>query len=91
VWAGRALGYVDDVVVAAPGEIWAVGVRSRVPPYRPLTLRRTADGWRPGTIKGAAGWLSSIDGSPHNLWITHAYMVDPQGSEPTYFGTYHRC
>lgn len=90
-WVGAGLGRLNDVVVPAPGVPWAVGVRSGAPPHYPLVVRRHPSGWRASAIHDADGWLNAIDGTPHNLWTVHASMVDPRGSEPTYFDTYHRC
>ena len=90
-WAGDAHGILNDVVVPAPGVVWGVGSRSSEVPYQPLIVRLRPDGWHASAIRGAEGWLWGIDGTPNNLWLTHSYMVDPHGSEPTYFDTYHRC
>lgn len=90
-WTGTRRASLRDVVVPARGVVWAVGSRSARSPYQPLTVHRVAGGWRAGVVRGAQGWFSAIDGTPHNLWTAHTYMVDPQGSEPTYYDTYHRC
>jgi hypothetical protein len=91
VWTGTRRGGLRDVVVPAPGIVWAVGSRSHKPPYQPLIVHRVANGWRVGVVDKTQGWFQAIDGTPHNLWIAHSYMTDPQGSETTYFDTYHRC
>jgi hypothetical protein len=91
VWTGTRRGDLRDVVVPARGVIWAVGSRGLKPPHQPFIVHRATDGWRVGVVTKAQGWFDAIDGTPHNLWIGHSYMVDPEGSEPTYFDTYHRC
>jgi hypothetical protein len=88
VWTGTGKGYLSGVVVPAPGVVWAVGTRSFTEP-RPLVVRRGSDGWHAATIKGASGYLTAIDGTPNNLWVTR--FSNYPDYEPPYFDTYHRC
>ena len=91
VWTGGTRTYLSGVVTPSPGTVWAVGSRTRTPPYDPVIVRREGGDWHATTLPGADGWIGAIDGRPDGLWITHRWMTDPHGSEPTYFDTYRRC
>jgi hypothetical protein len=78
---------LDDVVLAARGNLWAVGSRDRSREHRfgrPLVVRRDASG-SPDVI----GTFSAIDGTPNNLWATRNYNT--QGGPAGGYDTYHRC
>lgn len=84
-YTGGRLGFLRDVVTPAPGVAWAVGERVD----GPLMLRLGEQGWAPVRIPDVRGWFGAIDGTPNNLWVTHARLW--RGSEPTVYDTYHRC
>jgi hypothetical protein len=61
---------LQDVAVAAPDVVWAVGAGT----HGPIVLRRTSGSWtldpRPRTDLPSFGSLSAVDGTPHDLWAT---------------------
>jgi len=85
VFVGTGIGRLRDVANPAPGVAWAVGDRGE----GPFLMRLTAPGWTRTRSPDVPGWFDAIDGTPHNLWLTHAWLW--QGGEPTLFDTYHRC
>lgn len=75
-----------DLNVASPVDAWAVGEIWR----RPLVFRRHGTPWRRSQAPDVFGWLTAIDGTPHNQW---AAMVDMNGIEHQFGWTtsWHRC
>ena len=84
VTRGQAL--VSDVVIPTPGQGWAVGRRTT---DVPLVLRRGSSGWAVSAAPKVSGSFTGVDGTPQNLWATHAY-TEGSGQEERY-DTYHRC
>lgn len=92
VYTGRGLGTLYDVVNPAPGVAWAVGFRgdgSGLAGAAPFAPHLTPQGWVAGRSFDVPGWLEAIDGTPHNLWVTHMRLL--HGGEPALYDTYHRC
>jgi hypothetical protein len=91
----RRLDRVDSLGdVAAPGasDVWAVG-NSRVKAsglVQPVVLHRRAGGWRFDRFPDVRGSLTTIDGTPHNLWTLRTYHA-PATAEIPSFDAYHRC
>lgn len=82
---------LQDIVLAARGNLWAVGSRGQGfgQPPRPLVLRRDSSGWHVSASPDVIGGFSSIDGTPNNLWATRNYNTE--GGPAGQYDTYHRC
>jgi hypothetical protein len=82
---------LHDLVVAAPGDVWAVGDVQADRMSAPLVLRRQSGPWvrsgapRPETPYDAS--LIGIDGTPHNLWAPLQIAQE----ESITADAYHRC
>lgn len=90
----RRLDRVDflvDVEVAGPGSLWAVGRSdpSGGLPQRPYIVRRSGGGWHVDFAPDIDGRMTSIGGTPHNLWTFRAY--NPDLAEIASFDSFHRC
>ena len=72
-----------DVVAASPTDIWAVGSRKG----RALVLRKVGTEWRLSAVPDLPGTFTTIDGTPHNLWVGHSRVL----IDTSVIDTYHRC
>jgi len=76
-----------DVTVASPAETWAVGYRGGQYPGRTLVMRRHGSTWRHSPFPDSRGWITAIDGTPHNLWTFRRHVV----IDSAHSRSYHRC
>jgi hypothetical protein len=83
---------LNDVVVAAPGNVWAVG-SSYVKAWNSLrgfVVHRASGGWEIDWKGRTPGSMTAIGGTPHDLWSFLSYPpVDM--AEIWRFTSYHRC
>ncbi len=78
-----------DVVVTSGNDAWAVGQHGRT--ARPFVVRRHAGPWAVDAAPDVRGWLTAIDGTPHNLWTFRTHFPGGEPSEVVAFDSYHRC
>jgi hypothetical protein len=76
-----------DVTVASPADTWAVGYRGGQYPGRTLAMRRHGSTWRNSPFPDSRGWITAIDGTPHNLWTFRRHVVIDSARSRSY----HRC
>jgi hypothetical protein len=76
-----------DVTLASPTDAWAVGYRGGPYPGHTLVMRRHGSTWRHSPFPDSAGWITAIDGTPHNLWTFRQYVVIDSARSRSY----HRC
>lgn len=76
-----------DVTAASPTDAWAVGYRGGLSPGRTLVMHRQGSVWRRSPFPDKNGWITTIDGTPHNLWTFRQYVV----IDSAHSRAYHRC
>ena len=76
-----------DITVASPTDTWAVGYRGGPYPGHTLVMRRHGSTWRHSPFPDSTGWITAIDGTPHNLWTFRQYVVIDSARSRSY----HRC
>jgi hypothetical protein len=82
----------EDVVAPTPGAVWAVGgtFDRDFNASRPYIARRVGGDWQIDWTRNAAGRVTAIDGTPHNLW---SFLTYPpvEYAEAWRFTSLHRC
>lgn len=82
---------LQDIVVASPNDVWAVGYRGGMyDSARPLIMRRNGSTWRGAEAPDVRGPFYAVDGTPHDLWAL-SWRVQLGADGPPQLDTFHRC